>query len=188
MKIITTAFLLITLFTNQCYSQSTPKRLQKVVDAAVKTFTWDIETEEKGSMMFLDVPYDGNGKTEFLTLTVAKDTAADRPAFISVIVPNSLNQKNGIFIAFAQNSAGGGMAIVKASTTRLNFEACNNEDCTARMVKAYAHSDERNQDVDILANMLQYDHVMFLMVYPDGSHKSVAVPLFSFKEQYKKLP
>ena len=53
--------------------------------------------------MFLDVPYtrEGQDSAEYLTLTVAKNKSAERPEWISVIIPSNIVQANGIFIAFA---------------------------------------------------------------------------------------
>ena len=154
-------------------------------------FKWDIETLEKGSMMFLDVAYQRNGtdSTEFLTLTVAKDKTKERPAFISIIIPNNIVQSNGIFITFANSVTRDGartMELTKEKPVRIKFEKCGDETCTARIIDGYGSRDS-GETVDIFQKFLDFDHALFLFIYEDGSHKSVAVPLFSFKEQYKKL-
>lgn len=177
-------------FIGSSFSQ-TNDNIKSTTDSIVKIFTWDIEKVDKGSLMYLDVPYqrDNADSTEYLTLTVAKDTASLRPAFISVIIPNNIVQSNGIFIAFASNVTSNGqrsMKLEKGTMVRINFESCNDETCTARIINGYASSDDGTQQ-DIFKNFLHYDHVLFLFVYKNGSHKSVAVPLFSFKEQYKNL-
>src|SRR5882672_7047513 len=77
--------------------------IKAIADSAVKTFTWDIQKAERGSLMFLDIPYqrDNQDSVEYLTLTIAKDTSQKRPDFISIIIPNNIVQSNGIFIKFA---------------------------------------------------------------------------------------
>ncbi|HEY9004384.1 MAG TPA: hypothetical protein VIM89_23710 [Mucilaginibacter sp.] len=190
MKKILLCILIISCSIKITYAQQTD--IKALADSAVKSFTWDIQKEAKGAMMFLDIPYDHDGKTEYLSLTVAKDKLKDRPAFISVIVPSGLNQSNGIFMAFANSvkSASGEpkLELVKGTSLRLNFERCDDKDCTARIINGYWNDKEDNKQVDVLKDFFEYDHVLFLILYNDGSHKSIAVPLFSFKKQYKTLP
>lgn len=160
-------------------------------DAAVNAFTWDVQKEARGSLMFLDVPYqrDNSDSVEYLTLTVAKDKAKQRPAFISVIVPGNVVQANGIFITFARSVNKGNqlsMELQKEKPVQVNFESCTAEICKARMIDGFAIHDN-GQKEDVLQKFMTFDHVLFLFIYPDGGHKSVAVPLFSFKQQYKKL-
>lgn len=172
-----------------------PDSVVAMADAAIKVFTWDIEKEEKGTLMFLDVPYQRTDKDsmEYLTLTVAKGKGDARPAFISVIVPNNVVYSNGIFIKFASTITDkDGNRTIKLDDEkplRLAFEQADpkKDYYTARIIGGYATGDETNQKTDIFQKFMDYDHVLFLFIYPDGSHKSVAVPLFSFKEQYKTL-
>lgn len=187
---------LLLLFTfsiiQSAFSQS-PKEVEAMADEAVASFTWDVEKTDKGTLLFLDVPYlkENSDKTEYLTLTVAKSKSEKRPAFISVIIPNNIVQSNGIFIAFANTvstkEGGRKIQIDNESTKRINFENCNDADCTARVIGGYLTDEKTNKKIDIFQNFLKYDHALFLFVYPDGSHKSVSVPLFSFQKQYKKL-
>ena len=167
--------------------------LKLLAQAAEKAFTWDIQKADKGNLMFLDVPYirEGKDSTEYLTLTVAKYTAEKRPAFISVIVPNNILQSGGIFITFANsvNLPNGErkMQLAQENPNRILFEKCEGETCTARIISGYVVNEKTKQQVDIFQKFFEFDHVLFLFVYADGSHKSVAIPLFSFKRQYKEL-
>ena len=144
-------------------------------------------------MMFLDVPYtrDGQDSAEYLTLTVAKNKSAERPEWISVIIPDNIVQSNGIFIAFANTiktpEGDAKMELEKKSTKRIAFEGCSKGTCTARILGGYLKDEKTGEQQDILEEFLDYDHVLFLFTYADGTHKSVAVPLFSFKQQYQKL-
>jgi hypothetical protein len=91
-------------------------------------------------------------------------------------------QSNGIFIKFARTVINDGqqtMELEKGNPVRVNFERCNDETCTARIINGYA-SDEGKQQ-DIFQKFLDFDHVLFLFIYADGTHKSIAIPLFSFK-------
>ena len=160
-------------------------------DLAVKAFTWDIQKEDKGTLMFLDVPYqqEHSDSIEYLSLTVAKDKSKPRPDFISIILPNNVVQENGIFVKFSKTVKKNGqwdMQMEIGDPVRIPFEDCNDKDCTARIINGYAAHDNGEKE-DIFQKFLDFDHVLFLFVYPDGSHKSLSVPLFSFKEQYRKL-
>ena len=142
-------------------------------------------------MMFLDVPFqrDNIDSTEYLTLCVAQDKTKTRPDFISVIVPDNVLHDNGIFIKFSKTVTENGerhMELEAGDPVRVSFEGCTDAICTARIINGYARHDNGDQE-DIFQKFLNFDHVLFLFVYPDGSHKSVAVPLFSFKDQYKTL-
>jgi hypothetical protein len=180
------------LLVNHSFSQSADS-LQRLADAAIKAFTWDLQKSAKGTLMFLDVPYtrEGQDSAEYLTLTVAKNKLAERPEWISVIIPNNIVRTNGIFIAFANTiktpDGMSKMELEKKSTRRIAFESCKGETCTARILEGYLSDEKTGEPIDIFQNFLDYDHVLFLFTYADGSHKSVAIPLFTFKQQYKTL-
>jgi hypothetical protein len=166
------------------------------LDLLVKTFTWDIEKVPRGTLMFLDVPYqrDNQDSLEYLTLTVAKDRSQDRPAFISLIIPNNVVQQDGVFLAFAKSvktdqSPGWQIELEKADPLRIAFESCSAEKqtCTARIPGGYLTNEKTKEKIDVFQKFLDFDHAYFMVVYPDGSHKSIGVPLFSFKQQYKLL-
>lgn len=168
--------------------------IKAVADAAVKMFTWDIQKVERGALMFLDVAYkrDNQNSVDYLTLTVAKDKSKKRPEFISLITPNNIVQSNGIFVKFAKTIKPKGnplhkIELEKGNPIRINFEKCDNETCTARLLGGYVTNEKTNEKIDIFQKCLDFDQILFLLVYDDGSRKSIAVPLFSFKQQYKQL-
>lgn len=175
------AILLLT-FIGNVHSQN-KNNVKELAKAAEKMFNWDIEESTKGSIMFLDVPYisDKQKTEEYLTLTVAKAKAEKRPKFISIIIPNNVDKKNGIFIKF------GNEKLEKGNPVRVQFENCNDEICTARIIDGYLRDEDTKEKIDIFQKFFDFKSVYFLFVYSDGSHKSVAVPLFSFKKQYKLL-
>lgn len=170
------------LLTAFAFSQN-QESFNALYDAAEKMYTWDIEYAEKGAIMFLDVPYhrDNQDSVEYLTLSAAKDKTKARPVFISIIVPGNVIHSNGIFIGFSKDE----QAIEQP--VRVIFEKCGNDICTARIMDGFVKDEETNKSVDIFQQFLDMGKVYFLFVYPDGSHQSVTVPLFSFKKQYGTL-
>src|SRR5258705_3348698 len=147
---LTIVFILLLL--NNSYSQNTDS-LNAAADAVIKIFTWDIEKTDRGTLMFLDAPYqrDNSDSTEYLTLTVAKDKAKERPEFISIIIPNNIVRSNGIFIKFANTVTKDGkrtMELEKGNPTRIQFEKCDDETCTARIINGYAiHDKDEKEDI-----------------------------------------
>ena len=141
--------------------------------------------------MFLDVAYkrDHVDSTEYLTLTVAKDKWKQRPDFILIIIPNNIVRSNGIFIKFASSVTKEGerkIELENGDATRIQFEKCGNEICTARIINGYSVKENGDQE-EVFQKFLNFDHVFFYIIYTDGTHKSVGLPLFSFKGQYKTL-
>jgi len=169
------------------------KDLISAANNAVKAFTWDIHKETKGSLMFLDVPFNHDNKNnpEYLTLTVAKTKSVNRPVFISLIISNNIVQSNGILISFSKTvqtkNGKWNINLDKKSSLKINFEKCGKTDCTARIVGGYAVDKRTGKNVDVFQKFLDYDHVYFLFTYSNGTNESVSVPLFSFKKQYKTL-
>ena len=165
--------IILTLFLIQSlYSQNT-SNTNTEADAAVKSFTWDIVKTNKGSLMFLDVPYqrDNSDSIEYLTLTVAKNKTKQRPEYISIIVPNNIVQSNGLFIKFSKT-------VIKDGEKSIELEKKK----PVRIINGYTEATGSKED--IFQKFLDFDYVLFLYIYPDGSHKTVIVPLFSFKRQY----
>jgi hypothetical protein len=157
--------------------------MKAVADFAVKMFTWDIQQMNSGTLMFLDVPYQRDNKEslDYLTLTVAKGKEQIRPDFISIIIPCNILISNGIFIIFGNGE------VEKANPIRILFESCNDEFCTARIIGGFGADEVTKEKVDIFQKFLDFEYVYFLFIYPDGIHKSVSVPLFSFKDQYRNI-
>ncbi len=182
---------------NQIQSKyaNNPDSVKAWADAAAKSFKWDIQNVSKGTLMFLDVPYkrEGQDSAEYLTLTVAKNKLNKRAAFISVIIPNNVVQVNGISITFSKTARDGSgnwqIKMEQAEPVKLQFEGCNQEQqtCTARIIGGFVTDERTGEKIDIFQKFMDFDHVYFNFIYPDGSKKSVGVPLFTFKEQYQTL-
>ncbi|MDQ1164331.1 hypothetical protein [Flavobacterium sp. SORGH_AS_0622] len=163
------------------------------VKKALETaYTWDIQKTDKGTLMFLDVGYqhgESSQEEEFLTLTVAKNKTKQRPEFINIILPNNIERSNGILIAFGQYSdkdQNPEVKLIENIKVKVEFKDCNNEDCTARLLDGFANRED-GQKEDIFNDFLKYNFLFLLFTYPDGSHKSVMIPLANFKEQFRKI-
>ncbi len=186
------------MFTPELVKKRNIRKLESVMQQilnfqiVVDSFDWSIETNKKGTMMFLDIIYikSTNDIEEYLTITVAKDYSEDRPEFISVIVPNNIVKEKGICMSFSKTKLNEEQYwdIEKMDTIyKLNFESCNDQFYTSRMMGGYIIDPILMEEIDILQKLLHFDHVYFNFEYSDGSNKSVAVPLFSFKKQYNLI-
>ncbi|HET9135807.1 MAG TPA: hypothetical protein VFO76_04155 [Candidatus Kapabacteria bacterium] len=168
------------LFAKVCFAQT---------DTTTKPLVWDIQPSFNGTIMYLDVPYIGHADTiEYLTLNVSKNTGASRPAFISVMMQSPIDQQKGMFLTYSKPAANAThLEPQQELTTKMEFQDCNSDFCTVRIIDGFAKRGEKKQTADIFSEFLKYDYVMFLFFFPDGSHKSVAVPLKSFQQQWKTL-
>lgn len=166
-----------------------------VTKFAEEQFRWDIEKKEKATLMFLDVQYYNNQKKQedFLTLSVAKPNGEERPKFMSFILPNYLNKPNGIFLFFVNNIIEKETQEFKIETddkasVRLYFESTNEETCTARAWKGYAKNEGSGLMIDVFKNFLEFDTMFVMYFNEDLEHQTIAVPLFSFRQQYALIP
>ena len=161
-------------------------------DESLAFFKWDIERVDKDALMFLDIPYqrDSTHELEYLTLTVAIAKIKNRPDFISIIVPSNINQSNGIFLKFA-NRVDSGVEIKAEESNILSipFETFDikNKTCTARLYGGYIYNQNKEVKEDVFGKFLKMDYMFVLLTYPDEGHKTIIVPLTSFKKQIKTL-
>lgn len=166
---------------------------EEAAEEVKKVFTWDIERAQHGSLMFLDIPFrkDTASKIDYIALSVAKANLKDRPDFISIVTPNNIVQTNGVFVHFATTTkdASGkeSMELTKGNPARVEFQMCDGNSCTARVIGGLVTDAKTKQETDIFQKMLDFDHMIFLFVYPDGVYKSVSMPLASFKKQYAEI-
>jgi hypothetical protein len=157
------------------------------------SFEWSIQSGKRGTMMFLDVVYfrkSATNEEEYLTLTIAKDYSQARPEFISIIVPNDIKEESGINLTFGKTQLDENeqreLKIDSKSSYHIDYEDCNDEFCTARILNGYISRYQEN-NLDFFQKLLDNDHLFVEFEYPNGSRKSVAIPLFSFKNQYSTL-
>jgi len=166
-----------------------------VADSAGKRTLWDTVKTPNGALLLFDAPYKraGQDSTEDLTITIAKERAHKRPAFIAIIVPNNVIHASGILMQFSKTYKDeNGKPFVqmeRSDPLKVPFENCDadRKTCTVRIAAGYIVDPQTDERTDIFEKFMEFDHVYFMLMYPDGSHKSVAVPLDSFKEQYKSI-
>lgn len=184
------------LFIIAC-SPNLPKKGSQELALAVSLdsmFAWDIEKQPSGALMYLDVPYlrqidCDTCKVEYLTLSVAKYDSLTRPHWIALILPNKIVREEGLFLFFKKSGLKADPKAMQDSTensVRVKFEEGHTETFTARFKNGFA-LDENNRKVDIYQKFLSYDRIYFMIFLPDGGHKTIAVPLHHFKEQYAEL-
>jgi hypothetical protein len=142
--------------------------------------------------MFLDVAYqrDTTDTLEYLTLTVAISRTKNRPDFISIIVPSDIQKSNGIFLEFAKRGdLGFEIKIEENNMINVPFETCDIEHktCTARFYEGYINIQTKNIKEDVFLKFLNMDYMFILLTYPDEGHKTIIIPLTSFKRQIKTL-
>jgi len=184
--------LVILLITDRAFTQKQDS-ITAIADSSAKILTWEIQKFENRTLMLLDVPYqrDNYNSTEYISLTVAKDSSEMRPLFISIIIPNDVIQSNGIFIKFANTikTKEGETKIEpeKSNPEIIPIESCDEVTCTTKIIAGYLTNEKTRSKIDIFQKFIDFDNAVFLLEYPDGSHKSVVIPLLTFKEKYKTL-
>ena len=163
--------------------------LRALADSAVKLSTWVVDSSEEVSIMFLKLPYEFEDTTGYLTLAAGKERGDNRPICILFELPNTIDHDKGIFISFAttDRKAKVPWVLAKETTERVPIESCDSQDCTVRFRGGYLQRPDTKDSVDIYSEFLKYDHFMVLF-FGKTDHKSLAVPLDLFKEQFAKLP
>lgn len=168
------------------------EEIDAFVDAVTNIFTWRIEEQDNGTYLVIDMPYssDDNNPIEYLTVAVKKEISMERPDAVIIVIPNDVIKLSEVFISFANEYANNGVRSFKfenENPVKLGFEDCNDKDCFVRMLDGYIIRQSTNEKQDIYQKFLDYDYVNLLLVYTDGSHKSIRIPLSSFQKQITKM-
>ena len=163
-------------------------------------FTWEVETSDKGTQMFLKAPYQpcDTCKTEFLTLSVTKNKSEERPSLISVMLSCYEDEPDRMlarpeFVTF--------LFLEKTQTDSLEWKTdplendlpgfyvgkCEHGTYTCRMADGYTKELYGERTVDVFRKFQKFDEVDFLINCSDGSEKVVKVPLQAFQKQYEAL-
>lgn len=168
---------------------------KRMADFAVQQFTWDIDSRENGTMMFMEILYyDENVKIkDYLSLTIAKDKGRIRPNFISLILPSYIDSTNGVFLFFTnrkydEENSNYQFDLENKSSLHISFDKISSETCTARFWDGYSKDKSTGLIKDVFQFMLEYDSIFVMYYNKDGSYKSISVPLFSFREQFPLIP
>lgn len=156
-------------------------------DALAQLWTWDVECQEKGCLMFLDIAHGEGAEPEFLTITVAVNRKSKDVAFISFIVPNGADLDKGLAIGFTNsNQRADGqwdMQLAEGSTRVLKFEGCREDFCTARAVGGIVPATVDAAASDLLAAFLNNRNVLFFY-WVGGERRKAAATLANFHSQY----
>lgn len=169
-----TAFVISCLMYSSLMSQSH----KNPSDSSILFFKWDIVKKEKGSLMYLDVPYKITN-LNYVSLTVAKSIKKSRPNFISIALPSNINKEKGLFLSFIDNltDTHNNRKPIKAS-----FTETNKETYIVRFFDGYS------LDKDIFSKFLQNRYLMLSFYSKNNKSKNVIIGLFNFKWQYQDLP
>jgi len=178
MKFLNFCFFLL-LFSNAVIAKSVDHKLS-VSDSTVTLFKWDIDKKDKGTLMYLDVPF-AFGGIKYATITVAKAKASKRPAFISFILPNNIATKNGLKIAFTDNYKAPQIAV----STNMVFTETSNAGIITRAINGYAGNGAK---FDVFENFIKYKYLVMQFYGGKNEQKIVVIHLRNFQIQYTKLP
>jgi hypothetical protein len=163
-----------------------PKKNNVNVDWDKLLYQWDIKTYEKGSLMFLDVPFNrpDNKETEYITISIAKNRFKERPENIVIMAPRIIKKGDGLFLSFSNCLSDTGKIHF------IDFEDIqpNNKFYRAPIIDGYYTQVYSSERVDIFE---LFKNSMILYIgwrYPNGGFKKIMLPLSSFQNQYSKLP
>jgi hypothetical protein len=146
------------------------------IQAQVNYFNWDIERKDKGSLMFLDVPYNTES-LNYLSLTVAKAKKIKRPSFMSIVFPSNLDRQKGIELVFV-NNIGDSTNIFPMRTGFTEFDKIS---YGVRFINGYSKDGN-----DIFSCFLKHKYVIFTF-FTKANSKTIIVPIEEFKSIYSTL-
>lgn len=148
-------------------------------DSSILFFKWDIVNKEKGSLMYLDVPYRVTD-LNYVSLTVAKPQKKSRPNFISIALPSNINKEKGLFLSFIDNltDTNNNRKPIKAS-----FTETNKETYIVRFFDGYS----LDKKTDIFSKFLKNRYLILTFYSKNNKSKNVIIGLFNFKWQYQDL-
>lgn len=146
------------------------------IQAQANYFNWDIERKDKGSLMFLDVPYTTES-LNYLSITVAKAKKINRPSFMSIVFPSNLDRQKGIELVFVNNVGDS----TNLSSMRAGFTEFDKSNYGIRFVNGYSKNGK-----DIFDSFLKYKYIIFTF-FTKSKSKTIIVPIEEFKNIYSTL-
>ncbi len=189
-KILFTAFFLVAFYPEFSYSQEMGGRISNKQITGVKDqFSWSIQKENRGYLMFLNIPYRSGDSLESVSLTVTKDYNRKKPFFISVTAPALRSKSTCISFVFAKTVPRcGKKEIIIDSSTYLNLPVSKNKKrfYSARVYIPDTIESGCSNNLDLFANLMFYNHLFILFTDSNGPEE-VVIPLFSFQKQYNSL-
>ncbi|WP_207515918.1 PIN domain-containing protein [Longitalea luteola] len=167
----------------------------KLTESAADVFTWDLDIQENGVAMYLNVLYHNKYKRQgdWLTVCVGKKTGQNRPEFISLILPKDLNKENGVFLFFTKNEIDSTTYEYKMNpderaTIRMRFASETENEITARIREGYVQNEKSGIISDVFQSFLEFDTMLVKYINDNLSIQTITVPLHSFRKQYFLLP
>lgn len=157
-------------------------------------FRWDVEKQQGGALMFLDVPYVretdcDTRQADYLSLSVAIYDSKPRPGWIAIILPDNIDREQGVSLFFKKSDMLDEPLAENDSTEtsiRANLENSSQETFTTRFKNGFT-IDEKKRQVDIFQKFMDSDILYLMVFYANGDHKTISVPLEHFKKQYADL-
>jgi len=150
----------------------------KIVFCQNINFVWDIQKVDKGTLMYLDVPYNFNG-INYLSFAIAKEKKNKRPSFISITLPQNVSYEKGIDFVFVNDA---NSKTLKLKPLRLFFNEIDDEEYKIRLINGY-----NNAVDDVFINFIQYKYLVVTLFNKQNVSKSVIVPLTNFRKAYLVL-
>ena len=193
------SFILMLFNISSCF-QKPLKSQAEPSNSLDSMYRWDVELSDRGSQMFLDVPYlpCDTCEAEYLTLSVSKDKSVERPEWISVILPcyedpPEMELAHPKFVVY--------IFLKKTGTDSLEWKndmlendlpgfydgKCKDETYTSRMMAGYGKILYGKDSMDVFRKFQEFDEVNFFIYSSAGTEKVVKIPLKSFQKQYLTL-
>jgi invasion protein IalB len=155
---------------------------------------WDFKCSDKGCMMFTEVligdpdhPADIK-HPQYITMAVVINRSTRKPDFFEFDLPADADRNQGVVIAFLNTVKDGKnwkLVKDKNSMSQLDFNACDQESCIAR-VHAEILSSDRSPNIDLLDKFLHSTQI-WIMFTKNGEPYRTMKALFPFQRDYEKL-
>lgn len=161
-------------------------------------FHWDVQCEQRGCMMSLDVLHGALGEKkapdpkdsrQYLSLMVAVDRMTRKPAYLAFHFPPDADQKQGFFIKFVKDELVNGQWSLKPDVDllkdALGFDSCDADSCVARLREGKV-DDGHGGLIDLFKQFNSADH-LWLLYARKGQPIRTMIPLGPFKTAYKQV-
>jgi hypothetical protein len=140
-------------------------------------------------MTVIDYSRTDSDSIESMSIIVEKVKDAKRPTNISFVVPNNVKYSTGIAFEFANVFVNVSKKIdfKKSDMWVIPYKRRDEKYFTTELVQGYIIDDESFEKVDLFKQFMSFNHLFISLLYPDGSYKSISVPLYSFNKQFSNL-
>jgi hypothetical protein len=148
-------------------------------------------------MLFLDVLHgasdgevapDAKDASQYISLMVAIDRQTKQVAYMAFHFPPAADQKQGFFVAFANDKKVNGQWTVAqdpGSLENLGFDSCDQDSCVARLREGKV-DDGKGGLIDLAEKFMSDDHV-WLLYAVHGKPIRTMIPLGGYKATYRNI-